>query len=294
MTRAALVVAMMAASLAHAQSATTGVAVERFAPALGPTALVGVDGAAVTPAGAVSFAAGLDVLQDPITLRTAYVGDLVSRPVRDALVGDVALELGLWRQRLAVAVGVPVVLYQDGDRLRGTGVDERALSATVAGDVRVRVKAALVAGKQIGAAILLQVTAPAGGQADFAATDGATVEPRLVVDAHLGRVTLAASVGARFQKERALFLTQLGDELTWGAGVAALLVERARLSAIVEAAGGVGASDGTRPAELRGALRLGLGPVALDAGGGGGLDGDIGAPAWRVFLVARGTLGLTP
>lgn len=295
MTRAALVVALVAVSLAaHAEEANPGVAVERFVPALGPASLVGVEGAATTPAGAVSWAASLDGLHDPIVLRGAFTGQTVSRPVSDALVGDVALEFGLWK-RLAVAIGVPVVLWQQGDRLQGTGVDERALATTAAGDVRLRLKGALVDGKIIGAALILQVTAPAGGQHDFAATDEATIEPRLVVDAHLGRVTLAATVGARFAKERALFTTQFGDELTWSAGAALAILDGTRvgLGAIVEGAGAVGASAGTRPAELRGALRLRVGPVALDGGAGAGLDGDVGAPAWRVFLVARGTVGLT-
>ncbi|MGZ3440031.1 MAG: hypothetical protein ACXVDD_10960 [Polyangia bacterium] len=294
MTRAALLVALLAAPVARAQTADPGVAVERFVPALGPTALAGVEGTAVTRPGAVSWAAAIDLLHDPITLRAAFTGDLVSRPVRDQLVGDVALEFGVYK-RLALAVGVPVVLYQDGDRLRGTGADERALQATVAGDVRLRIKAALVEGRWLGAAVVLQVTAPAGGQSDFAATDEATVEPRLVVDAHVGRVTLAAQAGARFQKDRALFMTRFGDELVWGAAAALSLVERSfvGLAAIAEAAGAVGPSAGTRPVEVRGAARLRLGPVALDAGAGAGLDGDVGAPAWRVFLVARGALGLT-
>lgn len=287
MTRAALVVAVVAASAAaHAQ--TTGVPAERFAPAVGPTALVGVEGAAVTPAGALSWAASVDALGDPISLHGAYTGAPVSEPVDHALVADLALEFGVWK-RLALAVGVPVVLYQQGDRLRGTGASERALAKTVAGDIRIRAKASLVEGKRLGAAVLLQVTAPAGGQSDFAATDGATVEPRLVVDAHLGRLTLAASLGARFQKERTLFTTQFGDELTWAAAAAVAIVQRPMggLAAIVEAAGGVGPSDGTRPAEIRGALRVPLGAVALEAGGGAGLDGDVGTAAWRVFLVAR-------
>jgi hypothetical protein len=284
MTRAALVVATLAASVARAQSASTGVAVERFVPALGPTALVGVEGAAVTPAGAVSWAASVDAVGDPISLRTALTGARVSEPVDYALVGDVSLEFGVWK-RLALAVGVPVVLYQEGDRLQGTGTSERALATTVAGDIRIRAKASLVEGKRIGAAVILQVTAPGGGQSDFAATDGATVEPRLVVDGHFGRVTLAASVGARFQKERALFTTQFGDELTWSAAAAVVVVRR--LSIIAEAAGGVGPSDGTRPAELRGSLRGLFGPVALDLGAGAGVDGDVGAAAWRIFLVAR-------
>jgi hypothetical protein len=282
MTRAALVVALFAASAAHAQ--TTGVAVDRFVPAIGPASLVGVEGAAVTPPGAVSVAASVDAIGDPIELHTATTGAVVSEPVDYALVGNVALEFGIWK-RIALAVGVPVVLYQTGDRLQGTGTSERPLQATVAGDIRVRAKASLVENKRIGAAVILQVTAPGGGQSDFAATDGATVEPRLVVDAHLGRVTLAASIGARFQKERALFTTQFGDELVWAGALAVAIIPRLQL--IAEAAGGVGPSDGTRPAELRGALRGVFGPVTLDLGGGAGVDGDVGAPKYRVFLVAR-------
>jgi hypothetical protein len=283
MTRAALVVALLAGSAAHAQ--TTGIAVDRFVPALGPASLVGVEGAAVTPAGAVSFVASVDALGDAIELRTATTGAAVSEPVDYALVANVALEFGIWKHWLALAVGVPVVLYQTGDRLQGTGTSERPLQTTVAGDIRVRAKASLVEGKRIGAALILQVTAPGGGQSDFAATDGATVEPRLVVDAHLGRVTLAASVGARFQKERSLFTTQFGDELVWSGGLAVAIIPR--LSLIAEAAGAVGPSDGTRPAELRGAIRGVVGPVTLDLGGGAGVDDDVGAPKYRVFLVAR-------
>jgi hypothetical protein len=283
MTRAALVVALLLGSAAHAQT-TTGVAAERFAPAVGPTALVGVEGAAVTAPGALSWVVAFDAFGDPITLHTAFTGAAVSEPVDFALYGHAALEFGVYK-RLAIAVGVPVALYQTGDRLQGTGTDERALATTAAGDVRIRVKAALVEGGRIGAALLLQVTAPAGGQSDFVATSSGTIEPRLVLDAHLGRLTLALSVGARFAEERTLFTTQLGDELTWAAAAAVAIVPR--LVAIVEAQGAVGASPGTRPAEIRGALRVPLGPVALEAGGGAGLDDAVGAPSWRAFIVAR-------
>ena len=93
----------------------------------------------------------------------------------------------------------------------------------------------------------------------------------------------------RFEPDRTLFTDQLRRRAHLGRGRGAVAsFERARfgLGAIAEGAGAVGPSTGTRPAELRGALRLRVGPVALDAGAGGGLDGDVGAPAWRVF--ARG------
>jgi hypothetical protein len=245
----------------------------------------------------MSWTAGLGLVRDPITLHRAYAGGLVAHPVRDQLIADVAFELGVWK-RLAVALGAPVVLYQDGSRLRGLGVDETALATTVAGDVRLRIKGLLVgdatrAGLHVAASV--QVTVPGGGQRHFAASDGATVEPRLLADWRNRRAALGVTVGARFAGERSLFATRVGDELVWGVAGEVMLVARPRASvaALFEAEGGVGADVGTRPAELRGALRLATGPVAIDAGAGGGVDHDLGAPAWRLFVIARSRLPLT-
>src|SRR6202012_341941 len=127
----------------------------------------GVEGAPTTAAGAVSWVAALDLGRDPIVLHSAT--GLETHPVRDALVLDVGVEFGIWK-RLAVAVGMPVVLFQDGDRLRGLGVDETHLAASAAGDVRLRVKALLAGDPNadgVHASVQLQVTAPASGQHDF-------------------------------------------------------------------------------------------------------------------------------
>lgn len=274
-------------------TATTGIAADRFTPAVGPGSFVGVEGAPTTAAGAVSWVAALDLGRDAIVLHTG--SGLVTHPVHDALVLDVGLEFGIWK-RLAVAIGMPVVLFQDGDRLRGLGVDETHLAASAAGDIRVRVKALLAGdpnGDGVHASLQLQLTAPASGQHDFAATAGATIEPRLVADWRQGRFAIGATLGVRFIGDRTLFATELGDELTWGAAASLRLVTRPRagLAVVLEGEGAVGEFVYTRPAELRGALRVTSRWVAFDAGAGGGLDGDIGAPAWRVFVVARGGLG---
>jgi hypothetical protein len=292
----AVAAALAMAGRAQAQvRTTTAIAVERFVPALGPAALLGIEGAGVTPWGQTSFAVGVDELRNPIALATVNTGASISRPVRDQLVGDAALEVGFYK-RLAIAVGVPVVLYQKGDRLQGTGTDERPLHAQAAGDLRLRLKAELAGNVNkpgLHAAVIVQVTAPMGGESDFAASDGATVEPRLVGDWRVAGLTLAATVGVRFQRDRTLFTTRFGDELTWSAGAALRLFARGRVagSAVFESAGAVGPSSGTRPVELRGGARVAIGRFAVDAGAGGGVDGDVGAPAWRLFLVARGTVG---
>src|SRR4051794_15640134 len=91
---------LMTASVARAQSApltaTTAIPAERFSPAVGPASLVGVEGAAVTPPGAVSWVGSLGWVDRPLTLRRAFGGgEEVTHPVRQALVTDVALEFGL-------------------------------------------------------------------------------------------------------------------------------------------------------------------------------------------------------
>ena len=37
---------------------------------------------------------------------------------------DLGAELGLWRKRLSIGIGVPLAVWQDGDRLQKTGVQD--------------------------------------------------------------------------------------------------------------------------------------------------------------------------
>jgi hypothetical protein len=271
---------------------STGIPVDRFVPGTGPSVLLGAEAADVTALGQGSLALSLGYLRDPIQLALPS-GELLSQPVRQQLSTDVSAEAGIFRRRIAIGVGLPVVWWQRGDRLQKTGIDEAPLASPVGGDMRFRAKAALRATGIFHLALLLTVTAPLGGQHHFAATDGVTVEPRLIADVHLGRVFVAAGLGVRFAPERQLFLTHFGDELTWvlGVGVAAWRGKKAHLALMAEGAGAVGAEPGTRPVELRGALRFGWGTFSVDAGAGGGVIAEVGAPAWRLFLVARLLVG---
>jgi Putative MetA-pathway of phenol degradation len=291
----ALALLLILGGVARAQEASTGIAADRFVPGVGPLALAGAEAAETTPVGTLSCALALSGVGGPLRLKNALTGAAVSTPVRWQVSAIAALETGLWR-RIAAAVIVPIVLAQDGDRLRGTG-DDRPLGAPTGGDLAVRVKAAFVgdpARPGLHLAAALQVTVPLGGDSDFAATSGVTVEPRVVLDLRYGRLVLALDAGARFATDRKLFTSQFGDELVWIVGASYGVIERERvgLTAIGEAAGAVGPSDEARPVELRAAGRLRLGPIAIDLGGGAGVDGAVGAPAWRAFAVVRGALPL--
>jgi hypothetical protein len=284
---------LFGASSTRAQ--TTGIAADRFAPGVGPGVILGVEAGEVTARGQVAWSSSLGGLADPIRLEGRYTGTVVSYPVEHALTSDLSLEVGVAR-RFALGIAMPITWWQNGDRLRGTGTDEGPLGSPRGGDLRFRAKVAFVGDPNapgLHAALLLVVTAPTGGQADFAGTPGATVAGRVIVDYRSRYLAVAADLGARFAKERQLFQTRLGDEFLWGLGIVTRPLGLGRMLSrlVVEAAGAVGTDAGTRPVELRGALRLGTMAFDVDLGGGAGLVNDLGSPSWRVFAIARGLIG---
>ena len=266
-----------------APGADTGIAADRFVPAIGPNAMISVEGGDAPAAGAVAMAASIGYLSQPITLVNRITGDLVSRPVRAAVDADLAVEIGLTHW-LAIGLGVPLTLGSRGDRLAGLDSgDERPLASPTLGDVRLRAKFHL--GDERGAwsyrfALLGILTAPAGGESDFAATSGPTLEPRLAASVAWHWLAVSADLGYRFAPARTLAGTNFGNELAGGiAASAGVWRVRAILEYVASSAG---------PSELRGALRALLPRnVAIDAGIGGGLNHDAATPAWRAFVVVR-------
>jgi len=199
---------------------------------------------------------------------------------------------------------VPVVMVNDGDRLRGTGQDATgndpgpALEAAV-GDLQLGAKAAFIGATGrpgLHAALALDVTVPLGGQRHFAATDGVTAAPRLILDYRLPWLSLVLDASVRFAPERRLFDAVHGDELLLGGGVIGRLVSlgaarRWHLVGYVEAQGVIGPSVAARPAEVRAALRLVReGGHDVDLGGGAGVVDAVGAPRFRLFVLLRAPL----
>lgn len=293
--------ALCALSLKVHAAATTGIAVDRLAPAPGPSAFVQVEGAAVAPAGQLWTAAALSTLARPLVLLNSFTGEVAGVPVQTRVTLDLGAEVGIWRKRLALGFGMPVVLWQDGDRLQRTGagasVDPNDASAplkpTVVGDLRFRGKALLTApDRPLGLALVLEVTVPAGGQAHFAATSAVTVAPRLLGSLRRGRVAAAINAGLRVAPQRALYMSQLHNSFEWGAAIGVdVLARRVGLSLIGEAVGAVNlvAASPLHSEELRGALRLSFWQGAVDVVGGGGFGSM--APAWRALVVYRGWFG---
>lgn len=282
---------------AHAQS--TGIAVDRFSPAPGPLSFAQVEGASVPVAGQLWFAGGASFIGRPLVLRNAVTQQEVAVPVRYRLTVDVGAELGIYRKRLSVGFAAPISIWQAGDRLRLTGTSmqdaqgvSEPLGTTGLGDLRFRGKALLTpVDHKAGLAIVLELTAPGGGQRDFIATSSFTVSPRLLGSFRHRFLAFGGQLGVRFASQRPLYQTLLHNQLEWGAAFAGKLpVRRVGLALIAEAAGQVNLVSGSsvQGTELRGIVRLGWLRGAIDLGGGAGI-GEL-APAFRGFVVVRGHL----
>ncbi len=286
--------ALLATTLAHAE-ATTALPADRLVPAIGP-GLVSVELAATPPPREIWWMASFGWAHQPLRLGIAGSSVRID-PVRDVTTLNLGASFGIWRG-LALEGLWPIVLFQTGDRLRGTGLDETPLGSTVAGDLVLRLRAAFVGdarqpGLHLGGS--LELTVPMNGRDHFAGRARPTFAVRLHGDFRHRRFGVAAQLSYRIASERAFFDRTIGDELGWGLGGVVLLWHGAtiRASAVAELAGAVGGGRGARPAELTVALRLSVGAVMLDLGGGGALNDEPMAAKGRLFLTVRARSGGT-
>lgn len=297
---------LLAAGPAVAQSSPSpnpGFPAERLTPAVGPTAFSQVEGGRVPAAGQVYVVASAQAIYRPVVLRSTLSDVEAAVPVEYHTGLDLAAEFGVWRQRLSVGVGLPVTTWQRGDRLTRTGSSEpsafdtaRPLAPLALGDLRFRGKALLTApDRPTDLAVIVELTAPGGGQQDFAATSSFTFSPRLAGSLRQRVFIGAAQVGVRFAPQRWLYETTLHHLLEWGAAAGFRLpVRRVGLGLYVETAGVLNLVSDSKllGVELRGGVRIGWLRGALDLGGGGGL-GSL-SPGWRASAQLRFFWDTTP
>lgn len=276
-----------------------------LAPALAPTAILGVDTSAVPPHLAPWASLTLGVADDELATRTAP--DLAVRgPLRGRTTLTLAGGLGLF-DRLEVALGVPIVATRLGAvpvtpsvARDGGGLTALGSGATGLGDLRVALKARLLGpafgrGEGLGLAVTADVTLPTGGSDAFMSEGDVTAEPRLVLDWRTSDgLALALDVGYLARSATRVDDLGIDDEVRLGLGAEvpvgfygiAFLGE-------VDLAVGLGASaydEGGVAARELGVEALGglrwRAPTGLvvSAAAGSGLTAGYGAPDFRVLL----------
>lgn len=283
---------------APVQAQSTGIAVERMSFQSGPSAFYQVEGAQVAAPRQIWLHAGAIAVSHPLRIRNQATGELLSTPVDYRVTLDLGGELGLWKERLAIAVGIPVAVWQSGDRLISTGGSDlsvqQPLRVSAVGDLRLRAKVRLTPTEWFwGILTALDFTIPGGGQGDFVATSGPTVAPKLVGWFQKGPVAAAVNISARIAPHRVLYQTTLQHSVEWGAAAsAAFPTRRIGLALLAEAVGFYYPTAAIHSTELRGGLRFGLRQAAVDIGGGSGLGAF--APDWRAFVSVRGYFNQRP
>lgn len=289
----------------HAQPITANepaFSVERLTAVPGRGGFFAAEDGDVLPRYAWSVAVWGTLMSRPIVFKDVFDGTELSVPVRTRLGYEVMGGVGLG-SRYQLGAALPVIAAQDGDRLQGIDLDERALRPATIGDLRLHAKARVAgapgqAGMALAASLI--VTLPTGDQAHFAGDKGAVIEWRLIGSYARRWFRVAMNIGPRLRTERVILLSPArahDNELVSMAAVEAIVpgLPRDSLGLIGEIAairGDSSRSGGTRgpsPREARvGATWRTVAGWTLGAGMGLGISPDeIGSPAWRIFASAR-------
>ena len=205
---------LLVAGHAEAQTSTVphepSFSVDRLTPAPGPGGFFQVEDATLLRDGSWGATAVSSLTSRPLVIRRLGGED-------ETLTEPVALRLGLdlgfaygWRDRVQIGLALPVIAFQDGDRLQGLGLMEPGADASLAvagiGDLRLHGKLALRAprrGYGAGLALASVLTMPTGDDGDFAGEAGFTVELRGVASYRAPRWRAAANLGGRLRSDAA-------------------------------------------------------------------------------------------
>ncbi len=270
---------------------TRDVDIERFSPAPDADGLLSIQGTRTPGPWRWNAALVFDYASRPLA---TTVGGVRSYPIDQRLTGNAILQLGLWG-RFALALDVPVALYQTGNGTAYDGVS--ALTGTALRDPRVSGRVRILGAESDaegtrqdgeGLALMVATTIPVGQHNAFATDGSAIVEGHLLFDFRLFGFLLGGSLGYRYRSaERILALVRLRHQIEYGIGIEspAFVLENTSLLFEVQ-----GATDAETPFALAassplewqvGARFRGIRDWTLQLAGGGGWMNAIGSPGFR-------------
>lgn len=181
-------------------------------------------------------------------------------------------------------VGFPLYLVNE---VEFNGEDRAGVTV---GDLALKAKASFLNAEDspIGIGTLIDVRLPTGDGEAFVGAGGVSVIPKLLFDAKMSIVTVAANVGVLLQGSEELQNVEVSNALQWGVGAEVETI-RGLLTFSGEVYGKNDFSDfagrSSAPIEgLLGAKLLTSSGFAIGAAAGGGMTPGIGSPAFRTIL----------
>ncbi len=260
--------------------------VQKFDPAVASTNYVTVEGAATAPHLTFVPSVWLNWGLNPLVLRNGDQ-EIETYVVEHLFTLNALGVLGLG-DHFELGLDVPV------HYLSGEGTADRDPNGVALGDLRLLPKVQLFGPKArkatgLGLALAMPVVLPTGDQEKFVGSEQVSLNPRVIAEARVAVLNVAANIGYRFRPSNDVYQQlEVGNELTYGAA-AALALSDPDYQLIAELAGAgsvedVRADSENSPMEAIFAFRAysDLGAV-FTIGAGRGLIPDYGAPAVRVF-----------
>jgi len=289
-----VVVVLLAPFAARAQNEVTSTfSVERFRLTTTDNGLLNVEWGQVPAHLAWTVSAWIGNADDPLVVYDMTDPD---HPRRGSIVdsrvgGAISASLAL-RNRVALGVTLPVVVYQSGDEISGVQMMS-PLSSGGVGDAQLEAKVALLpeAGRT-GLAVRAALSVPtAGSDTDFLGEDSVTFAPELILSHDFGRVRAAANIGLLVRDQARLGNLEVDDELYGRLGVGVSLTSQLELTGTLSQATSLSNPfQAKNQGVLDGLLGLNLatgGPVTVFVASGASANEGFGGADWRVLGGAR-------
>lgn len=281
--------AMLATPLSEAQ-AQEGFELQQFNPMPNVQGnFLGASSADVAPhlqgSGMVLFNYG----NQPLVLRDGD-GDKVDELVGHHGAAHMLFSLGV-RDRFEVGLDIPVVLFQDGNDLPGSGTDLGGAGAGL-GDIRLVPKAQLWSSRAdkeddgVALAVLVDGRLPTGSS-EALRGDDFRLGPQMAFDGVVNGVRGGVNVGYTYRSAQEFENLDVRDTLDWKVAAEVSVIDELNITG--ELSGKLTpAADSLRseesPMEMLMGAKFAMGDVDVVAGGGLGLTRGYGTPRFRSFL----------
>ncbi|MFI5301788.1 MAG: OmpA family protein [Polyangiales bacterium] len=218
----------LATSAAHAQTAVSGFAIDRFEPSERGSEWFVQD--SLDFRGHLRPVIGVvaDYSHDDLVIYNPN-GSQHFAPVEDMLLAHVGASLVLL-DRLRFGVNLPVALFMDGDNASLEGYRYSAASGFAIGDLRLSGDVRLLGkyGDAFTAAFGVQVFVPIGSQSNYTSDGSVRIAPRLQVAGDVSMFAYAARVGFDYRSLESTInaTSSLGSTFSFGASAGLRLMDR--------------------------------------------------------------------
>ncbi len=208
-----------------ANGLSTCVDADNLWPHAGAGPFFAIGSTQTVPESKVSFGLVTSYLSRPIGLRVSSPdpAGATSYAIDNALTASFLFAVGV-TDRLELSAVAPITLFQDGDGLRGVLGTGDQIPRSVIRDLRFGAAVGLLrrplTGVPRGPALTgrMDFSVPSANRGSFAGSSTAAAVPSLVFDYRLGRLDLAAELGARIRGESAVGNAVVGSQLSTAIG----------------------------------------------------------------------------